>query len=202
MAATSRRLSRRERRPSSSGAGSPRCAEGWVSPVSAATIGAAPRPVGPFAWIPRFTLIVGLGNFVHLCLRLPLGDSTDARTDTSLSCMHYKQGREKILKNSFGICRVKKIPPKWQDSPRMMVVGGRVTRLGVPKSAATAGTAEVLHIEAFDPSVEWHDPTLRRRLKAYDPTSRRWTPDWSAKFNVLGLRRRLDARLPFRAREP
>ena len=46
MAATSRRLSRRERRPSSSGAGSPRCAEGWVSPVSAATIGAAPPPGG------------------------------------------------------------------------------------------------------------------------------------------------------------
>ena len=70
----------------------------------------------------------------------------------------------------------------------MMVVGGRVTRLGVPKSAATAGTAEVLHIEAFDPSVEWHEADLeakvesvRSDIKTLDPRlereiQRAWAP--------------------------
>ena len=77
-----------------------------------------------------------------------------------------------------------------------------MARLGVPKSAATGGTAEVLHIEAFDPSVEWHEADLEAKVESVRSDIKTLDSRLSAKFNVLGLRRRLDARLPFRAREP
>ena len=75
-------------------------------------------------------------------------------------------------RGSIYICRVKNIPSIRQDLYRILV-GSAVARSDLEAK-----------VESVRPDIK----TLDSRL--------------SAKFNVLGLRRRLDARLPFRARAP